>query len=365
MKKILIVVPSMKRVAPITIVRNVCKFINKDKIDLYLFSLDKEDDELTYYVDFAESCKKVFVAKSKFISLYEILNIVRQYKINIIHANGLRPNLLVFLIKQFIDVKTIANIHSEEDKDFLLSRGKIKGTLGYKLNLFLYKNFDSIVAVSKHTKNYLHSKIHHNNIKVIYNGIEVNTKHYKNSKKKGSQNIKIGIAGKLIPIKRFEQMVETMNILVNKLGYNNIELLIAGSGPLESELIEMVNKYRLDDCVYFYGHLNNIDELYKSIDMLVIPSESEGFSLVSIEAQSFNVPVIVSNIGGLNETIVDGISGLKYEYGNLNELVEKILFLINKPDIRMEMGSAASKIVIEKFSAKHMANMYLKNYISL
>ncbi|MGX1902553.1 glycosyltransferase family 4 protein [Thermolongibacillus altinsuensis] len=367
MRKVMIIVPSMKKVAPITVVFNICKYIDKSSIQLFIYSLDKSTDNNTYYEEFKKYCKVITSTGRIYKDIFNILQICKKNNIDILHANGFRPNIIVNLVKKIAavlkkNILTVSTIHSIENEDFILSRGKLKGTIGYKTNLYLYKNIDKIVAISNATKNYLLNTIKHKNIEVVYNGIDIELFSKKNKKNSEGVNFNIGAAAKLIPIKRINHLIEAINILVNENKVQNIKVHIAGDGPMIKDLVKMAEDYNVKKYIEFYGHVDNMAYFYNNIDCLVIPSMSEGFPLVSIEAQAMGIPVVASNVKGLNETIEDSKTGFLFEYGNISELVNKLLLLINNPTLKKEMGERAARRVKNRFSAQLMANKYMEVY---
>jgi glycosyltransferase involved in cell wall biosynthesis len=367
MRKVMIVIPSMKKVAPITVIFNICKYIDKSSIQLFIYSLDKSKDNSTYYKGFKKYCKVITSTGKFYKDIFYIIQICRKNNIDILHANGFRPNIIVNLVKKFAallkkNILTVSTIHSIENEDFILSRGKLKGTIGYRTNLYLYKKIDKIVAISNATKDYLLNTIKHNNIEVIYNGIDLElfSKNIRENNENG--NFNIGAAAKLIPIKKINHLIEAINILVNKNNIKNLKVHIAGNGPMIKDLVKMAEDYNLKKYIEFYGHINNMVHFYNNIDCLVIPSMSEGFSLVSVEAQAMEIPVVASNVKGLNETIEDSKTGFLFEYGNISDLVNKLLLLINNPTLKKEMGKRAALRVKNRFSAQLMANKYMEVY---
>ena len=96
------------------------------------------------------------------------------------------------------------------------------------------------------------------------------------------------------------------------------------------ELKAEVNSLGLGNKVYFTGYLSstNVQKMYKCADISVFPSTYEPFGIVALEAMLAGTPVVVSDIGGLNEIVDHGINGMKSYAGNPNSLADSILTLL-------------------------------------
>jgi glycosyltransferase involved in cell wall biosynthesis len=103
----------------------------------------------------------------------------------------------------------------------------------------------------------------------------------------------------------------------------------------------------------FLGHLNGVElnDFFSKCSMIVIPSICfEGFPIVLLEAMLRGKAVVCSRIGGLPEIVEDGITGLLFEAGNATDLVEKILYLWERPDLCQKMGEAGRRKAFREYS---------------
>ena len=89
-------------------------------------------------------------------------------------------------------------------------------------------------------------------------------------------------------------------------------------------------------------YLRNV-RYYKSVDLCVVPSFSEAFSIVALEAMACGKSVVASDVGGLHYLVENGKTGLLFKCGNVEELSEKVIILLQNKELREKMGIAGRK----------------------
>lgn len=150
---------------------------------------------------------------------------------------------------------------------------------------------------------------------------------------------------------------------VRKMGYN-VRLLIVGDGSLWGELKALVTDLKISDSVEFTGSLANniIPQYLRRMDIFVVPSLSESFGVSALEASACEIPVIASNVGGLPEVVVDGETGYLVPPRNEAAIAEKIIKLIEEPELRQNLGANGRKFVLENYEwnscARKMEEIY-------
>lgn len=160
----------------------------------------------------------------------------------------------------------------------------------------------------------------------IYNGIERN---YEFRRKYARDNEKIIMcAGRLVYEKGFQYLIDAAPKILSK--YNDAKFIIAGKGGMLNELKEKANYLGISEKVYFTGQLTpkELYTMYRCADIAVFPSTYEPFGLVAIEGMYAGTPIVVSDIGGLNEIVEHGVTGMKSYAGNPNSIADSILALL-------------------------------------
>ena len=148
-----------------------------------------------------------------------------------------------------------------------------------------------------------------------------------------------------------------MNI---ELGYEAFYAVILGSDQgrdlYKKKLIRLSEQYRLSKQIRFIDHCKDMALAYKVSDIIVSAStEPEAFGRVAVEAQSMEKPIIASNIGGSNETIIDEKTGFLYEAGNAKSLSNKILKTLNMDETLLKsIGYEGRKNIVQKFNVEKM-----------
>lgn len=145
-----------------------------------------------------------------------------------------------------------------------------------------------------------------------------------------------------------------------------VQLQIIGTGPYEAELQHRVDEFGLTDQVDFLGFVPNeeLPTYYRRSDIFVLPSETESFGLVFAEAMSCGLPIAASNVGGIPETVRDGIDGLLCPPGDPGLLRENIVQLMGSVDTREEISSSQRQRILEHYPWKHIAARYADVYRS-
>ncbi len=256
---------------------------------------------------------------------------------------------------------------------------------GYDLNpLYLdecriiYKQlFDQSSALTVNTP-YLKSLLdiicpYPDKINVIPVGLNTNKFSPSNSKspKKHNDSFRILFCGRLIPLKGPDLVIKILNILVNERKIANIKLSIIGTGPMLEELIKLVDDLKLIKEVEFLGALSqeNVLKEMENSNAFLMPGiydshsgRAETQGLVIQEAQSMELPVLVSDVGGMKYGIQDGVTGYVINEGDIFEFSNKIEYLLENLDDRKKIGKAGRRFVVENYDSSIIGDKLLTIY---
>lgn len=121
------------------------------------------------------------------------------------------------------------------------------------------------------------------------------------------------------------------------------KLLLVGDGPERTYIEELCQELKLTDDVRFLGKLEAIEEVLSVADLFLMPSETESFGLAALEAMACQVPVISSNTGGLPELNLHGITGFLSEVGNVEEMAQNALIILDHKNLDTFRANALAR----------------------
>ena len=127
-------------------------------------------------------------------------------------------------------------------------------------------------------------------------------------------------------VKRIEDVVK---IFYQVRKHIPAKLLLVGDGPERNNIETLCRKLNVIEDVRFLGKLEAIEEVLSVADLFVMPSEKESFGLAALEAMACEVPVVSSNAGGLPELNVSGETGFVCKTGDIDDMTEKALFILD------------------------------------
>lgn len=198
-------------------------------------------------------------------------------------------------------------------------------------------------------------------INVVPNGVNLNLysgveRDYEFRRQYAADNEKIILfVGRLVYEKGIQHLIAAMPKILEK--YHDSKLVIAGKGGMLDELKAQVNAMGISNKVYFTGYLNSkqVVKMYKCADVAVFPSTYEPFGIVALEGMLSGTPVVVSDVGGLNEIVQHGENGMKSYAGNPNSLADSIVSLLYDPALCMKVAKNAKAKVRAEYNWQKIA----------
>lgn len=222
------------------------------------------------------------------------------------------------------------------------------------------------ICVSKEVKNFTIEKvgIPEHKLEIVENGISDSfldaVTSYRNKK---VSSLIVGTIARLSRQKGIEYLLYAAKRVINQ--FPDITFVIAGKGPLASQLKELSIKLGISGKVRFLGFRNDIPELLSVIDIFVLPSLWEGMPNVVLEAMAAEKPVIATDTGGSKDLIDSNINGVLVEPGNSEALAKAILKLLGDPAQRQRLGESARGKIKERFPIDKMISKTEQIYTQL
>jgi glycosyltransferase involved in cell wall biosynthesis len=221
---------------------------------------------------------------------------------------------------------------------------------------------DKIITVSNMTRNIVIEKYGIDPAKVItvYNAVEPVSKEEKVRLKKGVNDKIVTFLGRITMQKGPEYYVEAANLVLQKM--NNVRFVMAGSGDMMNAMVRRAASLKITDRFHFTGFLKGDDvfNMFRMSDVFVMPSVSEPFGIVPLEAMQTNVPVIISRQSGVSEILKFAI---KTDYWDTHAMADAIYGLLNYPALHKMFVRYGKKEVDNlrwKNSAKNVRDIYLE-----
>jgi glycosyltransferase involved in cell wall biosynthesis len=165
-----------------------------------------------------------------------------------------------------------------------------------------------------------------------------------------------------------EDILDAFNILKKRHPSLPLKLLMVGRGSLIEYLTEKAKEYKISDSVTFTGNVpfDQVPKYQNMLDIYLAPStdDSESFGVGILEASACGKPVIVSNIGGLPEVVIDNHTGFMVPPNNPQVLAEKIEVLVIDKKTRLQFGENGRRFVEEQYNYDKITDYIVSIYES-
>ena len=335
------------------------KFIDKKKVKLIRLPVQSKNPVLILFNAIA------------------LIFIILFHNINIVHARSRAPAWSCLLATKITRRKFVTTFH---------------GT--YKFNNVIKKFYNSIMVRSNLIiagSNFIFSHINNNYSKyleskkkflVIFRGINVDyfdpSTTLENEETQLLEEWKINrdkkiilMPGRLTSWKGQDIFIEALNLVNKELGHQSFYAVVLGSDQgrdvYSKRIKRLAEQYRLTRQLKFIEHCKDMPLAYRVSDLVVSASiEPEAFGRIAVEAQSMKKPIIASDIGGSNETIINNKTGFLFESGNAMSLSKKIIEVLNLHETTLKsIGIEGRKNIIKKFNVEKMCFSTYSEYKKL
>lgn len=174
------------------------------------------------------------------------------------------------------------------------------------------------------------------------------------------QPVRLGIVGQVIPRKGHDILFDALARLRQRGLAFQLVIIGEGDAGFERSVRAQASSLQLDPLITWAGVIYDKTAIYGQIDVLVVPSRSESFGNVTIEAGAAGLPVVASRVGGLQDVIADGETGTLVDPEASEALADALEALIRDPALRARMGEAARRRVETRFSAERWARDFVQ-----
>ena len=300
------------------------------------------------FSEFSSGYLEIPYRKFSLIGLLNLVRAIKKWKIDLIHSHGRGAGVFSRIAGLITNVPVIHTHHG-----FFFKKNVVKKCIQIAIEFFLNKLTIHTIFVSSSEKYIYLNNVLFSNIKfsIVPNGVSIPKSIHKKSR---GEQITLITVTRLEPEKGNSFLLIIMNLLlkINK----NIELIIVGDGPLRIKLETMARKLNIEHYVQFLGVRTDVSTLLQSSDIFISCSLSEAQGIAVLEAMSYEVPVVVSNVPGHIDYIVSGVNGLLFNLNDHNKCVYFINQIISDPEYAYLLSKNAKNTVINNFSTNSMIN---------
>ena len=283
----------------------------------------------------------------------------QQEDIDLVHTMGARMNFYGRLSARMARVPYSCSTVQNSLLDYPI--GNIKRTVYVKVDTWTARYAQRIISVAEALSDDLRDRygIPAGKITTIHNGIDLDDLVPTGSREsiRGKLAIPpespcVGVIGRLTHQKGFTFFLQALPSLFER--FPALQCFVAGDGPLRDVLEREATRLALLNRCTFFGYRSDIPDLLQALDVLVLPSLSEGLPFILLEAMGMERPVVATAVSGNPELIEHGRNGLLIPSADPKALATAVTWLLENPQEAKTMGKAGRSTVAEEFSVKKM-----------
>jgi len=166
--------------------------------------------------------------------------------------------------------------------------------------------------------------------------------------------------GRLAPVKNIGLQIEAMVEVVKK--YPKIELWIVGDGKEKEKLESKIKSWKLENNVKLFGWQNDVSKFYNEADAFLLTSNYEGWGMVVVEAASYGLPIIMTDVGCAGEIIKDKENGIVISVGDSQRLTKAMLKIIEDDDLKNRLGEEARRATEKLPNKEETMRLYKESW---
>lgn len=288
--------------------------------------------------------------------------VAKECHLDIIHVHYAIPHATsAFLAKQILHKRKPAVITTLHGTDITLVGQDPSYHNVVKLCI---EKSDGITAVSQSLKKQTIDSFQiHKPIEVIYNFVIpqkelIGKKPLRHLFVKGDEKLLIHSSN----FRRVKRVDDVIAIFMKVKKEIPCKLLLLGSGEELSSIRKLVDHHHLNRSVFFLGKNREVDPYIASADLFLLPSSQESFGLAALEAMSYGLPVVATDVGGIPEVIVHGETGYMAPCCDVDLMAKYAIKILSDPSLYSQMSKNAMQRAHEKFCVTNILPQYIAYY---
>ncbi|MGH8295683.1 MAG: glycosyltransferase [Steroidobacteraceae bacterium] len=267
--------------------------------------------------------------------------LARRNGVRLLHATGVKGTLAARIAARLIGARTLLHVHDLNDPGAALSA----------LQQLVARPTDAAVCVSEAVRELTVRRYHvrPGRVRVARNGIPLEALRSAGagarSRVRAELDIEparpvLAVVGRMHPVKGHRGLLAMLPDVVRRCP--RALLLVVGDGPERAACEQLACSLGMSRHVRFLGRRGDVPRLLAAVDLLLMPSQSEGLGLAAIEAQAAARPVIAFAVGGLPEVVVDGLSGRLVPPGDWEAFADAIVETLRDPGRHLSYARGAA-----------------------
>lgn len=293
----------------------------------------------------------------------KLAEVIEEHRIEIVHAHYAVPHATAaVLARDMVEGPApvvVTTLHGTDVTLVGMDRAYLRATRHAILRS------DAVTAVSRHLRERTRSELGiEREVQVIPNAVDAGR-----FRPRGEASLRARYAtpeerivlhvSNFRPVKRACDVVRAFARAAEALP---ARLLLVGDGPERPRAAELARTLGVEDRVAFLGSFPRVEAIMAISDLFLLPSEQEAFGLAALEAMAAGVPVVATRAGGLPEVVVDGVTGLLVDVGDVDAMAEAALRILRDPDLRRAYGRAGRRRAVHEFSEDEVVRRYGRVY---
>ena len=267
-------------------------------------------------------------------------------------------------------IAAFANIHplviSVWGADIIYDNGPQTPLIKKTLLRFSLNTADIITGTSKFLVEKIAAYVNsHSKIQQVAFGVDISK--FTPSSQKKYHNIRIGFVKSLKPKYGPKILLKAFKMINHK--YPDTELVMAGNGPMKQELKKIADALNLSDKVEFTGFVSseNLPRHFMTLDIFVQPSiyQSESFGVAVLEASACGVPVVATDVGGVQEVCINQKTGFLVPPNDPDAIADAVIKLLDNPSLMQEYGKNGREFVINNYKWPDCVNKMITIFENL
>jgi len=287
-------------------------------------------------------------------SVRALRSLARNTGANVLHAHGYKADIYSRFAIRRGEIPIVSTCHNWLDTDMAT---RLYGCI----DRCVLRRFARVVAVSADVQRRLiRSGVPQKRVSIIRNGVEVEAFRCQESLRIGIGPLRVGFAGRLSVEKGADLFLRAAARVHEK--FPNVCFVIAGEGPEREGLETLMDQLNLCAFVSMLGRCHDIAAFYATLNVLASTSRTEGMPMGLLEGMASCLPIVATDVGDVSNLVRDGETGFLVLSGDLGQIENGIIKLLQDGSLRDRFGAAGRTLVAREFSAEAMTKQYLDVY---